>query len=348
MNFLHRILNMFSYDLAIDLGTANTLVHVKGEGIVVDEPSVVAYNLADGSRKVLAVGNEAKLMQGRTPKSIEVIRPLRYGVIADFQVAEDMIKYFIRKVHHRRTLAKPRILVCVPHGATAVEKRAIRQSVLSAGARTAGLIPEPIAAALGVGINYNTPYGAMIVDIGGGTTEVAVLSLGDIVYANSIRIGGDAMDDALVGYVLENCNIHIGYSTAEKIKKTIGTAKLPKDGEGKTSKFYGRTNEGGHPKEIHISQRMVAEALRNPIEQIRRAVAVALQMTPPDLSSDLFETGMIMTGGGAMLQDFDKVLRERTHLAVTVAEEPLKCVALGTGIALNSEQSLHPLIDYHS
>ena len=348
MKIFHRVANMFSHDLAIDLGTANTLVHVKGEGIVVDEPSVVAYNLSDGRRKVLAVGNEAKLMQGRTPKSIEVIRPLRNGVIADFQVAEEMIKYFIRKVHHRRTLAKPRILVCVPHGATAVEKRAIRQSVLSAGARTAGLIPEPIAAALGVGINYNTPHGAMIVDIGGGTTEVAVLSLGDIVYANSIRIGGDAMDDALVGYVLENCNIHIGYATAEKIKKTIGTAKLPNDGDGKSSKFYGRTNEGGHPHEIQISQRMVADALRNPIEQIRRAVAVALQMTPPDLSSDLIETGMIMTGGGAMLADFDKVLRDRTHLAVTVAEEPLKCVALGTGIALNMEESLRPLIDYHS
>ncbi len=348
MKILHRVANMFSHDLAIDLGTANTLVHVKGEGIVVDEPSVVAYNLVDGRRKVLAVGNEAKLMQGRTPKSIEVIRPLRNGVIADFQVAEEMIKYFIRKVHHRKTFAKPRILVCVPHGATAVEKRAIRQSVLSAGARSAGLIPEPIAAALGVGINYNTPNGAMIVDIGGGTTEVAVLSLGDIVYANSIRIGGDAMDDALVGYVLENCNIHIGYSTAEKIKKTIGTAKTPNDGEGETAKFYGRTNEGGHPHEIQISQRMVAEALRNPIEQIRRAVAVALQMTPPDLSSDLIEAGMIMTGGGAMLADFDKVLRDRTHLAVTVAEEPLKCVALGTGIALNKEQSLRPLIDYHS
>ncbi len=343
-----RLSSLFSHDMAIDLGTANTLVHVKGAGIVVDEPSVVAYQVRDGRRKVLAIGNDAKLMQGRTPRSIEVVRPLRDGVIADFEVAEEMIKRFIHKVHNRRAWAKPRILVCVPQGATPVEKRAIRQSVLSAGARSVGLIAEPIAAALGVGIDFASPRGNMIIDIGGGTTEVAVLSMGDIVYANSIRVGGDSFDFALVGFVLEKLNTHIGLATAERIKKTVGIARVPNDGEGKTTKFQGRANEGGHPQSVVISQKMIADALRGPIEQIRRAVSQALHSTPPDLSSDLYETGIIITGGGALLNDIDIVIHEQTNLPATVAEDPLTCVVNGTGYALAYEPKLQSVIDYHS
>ena len=334
--------------MAIDLGTANTLVHIKGAGVVVDEPSVVAFQIQNGRRKLLAIGNEAKLMQGRTPKSIQVIRPLRDGVIADFEVAEAMIKYFINKVHNRRAWAKPRVLVCVPQGATPVEKRAIRQSVLSAGARQAGLIAEPIAAALGVGLDFLSPGGNMIIDIGGGTTEVAVLSLGDIVYANSIRVGGDTFDSAIAGYVLEKLNTHIGITTAEKIKKTIGVAKAPDDGEGQTTKFQGRANEGGYPQSVIISQKMISEALRGPIEQIRRAVSQALLLTTPDLASDLYESGIIISGGGALLRDIDMVIHRHTNLRATIAEDPLKCVVNGTGYALSEEQRFRSIIDYSS
>ena len=334
--------------MAIDLGTANTLVHVKGAGIVVDEPSVVAYHIKDGRKKVVAIGESAKQMQGRTPQSIEVIRPMRDGVIADFAVAEEMIKYFIRKVHRRTAFAKPKIVVCVPHGATSVERRAIRQSVLSAGARSAGLIAEPIAAALGAGINISHPHGTMIVDIGGGTTEVAVLSLGDIVYANSIRVGGDSMDDAIVNYALEKKNTFIGHSTAERIKHTIGTARMPPDREGEHAKIYGRSSEGGHPHEIDISEGMVAAALREPVDQIRKAVSMALKMTPPDLSSDIWESGVVLTGGGALLRDIDLAIRDQTNLSVTVADEPLTCVVHGTGIALSLEKRLISIIDYNS
>jgi rod shape-determining protein MreB and related proteins len=339
---------LFSADMAIDLGTANTLVYVKGKGIVLNEPSVVAYHVRDGKKQVLAVGEDAKLMLGRTPGSIQAIRPMREGVIADFDVAEEMIKHFIRKVHKRTTFTKPKIIVCVPHGATPVEKRAIRQSVLSAGARKAGLIAEPIAAAIGAGMPITDPTGSMVVDIGGGTTEVAVLSLGDIVYARSIRVGGDRMDEALIAYLRRHQSMLVGESTVEKIKTTIGTARVPKDGRGAVMHIRGRDILNGVPKEIEINQAQVAEALAEPVQQICEAVMIALETTPPDLAADIVDRGVMLTGGGALLGDLDLELREHTGLAVSVADQSLHCVALGTGKALEYENRLRHAIDYDS
>jgi len=339
---------IFSTDMAIDLGTANTLVYVKGRGVVLSEPSVVAYHVKDGVKKVLAIGEEAKLMLGRTPGSIEAIRPMREGVIADFDTAEEMIKYFIRKVHRRSTFSKPKIIVCVPHGATPVEKRAIRQSVLSAGARRAGLIAEPIAAAIGSGMPITDPTGSMVVDIGGGTTEVAVLSLGDIVYAQSVRVGGDRMDEAIVAYLRRKHNLLIGESTSERVKTTIGTARMPDDGRGASMHIRGRDLLNGVPKETEINQAQVAEALSEPVQHIREAVMIALEATPPDLAADIVDRGVMLTGGGALLGELDVALRERTGLAISVADESLSCVALGTGKALEYEKFLHHVIDYYS
>ncbi|EPX86695.1 rod shape-determining protein MreB [Rubellimicrobium thermophilum DSM 16684] len=339
--------SLFSSDMAIDLGTANTLVYVKGRGIVLSEPSVVAYHVKDGQKKVLAVGEDAKLMLGRTPGSIEAIRPMREGVIADFDVAEEMIKHFIRKVI-RRSYPKPKIIVCVPHGATPVEKRAIRQSVLSAGARRAGLIAEPIAAAIGAGMPITDPTGNMVVDIGGGTTEVAVLSLGDIVYARSVRVGGDRMDEAIISYLRRQHNLLVGESTAERIKTTIGTARMPDDGRGQTMMIRGRDLLNGVPKETEITQAQVAEALAEPVQQICEAVMTALEATPPDLAADIVDRGVMLTGGGALLGELDLALREQTGLAISVADESLNCVALGTGKALEYERQLRHVIDYDS
>ena len=336
---------LFSSDMAIDLGTANTLVYVRGKGIVLNEPSVVAYQVKDGQKKALAFGEDAKLMLGRTPGSIQAIRPMRDGVIADFDVAEEMIKHFIRKVHKRTTFSKPKIIVCVPHGATPVEKRAIRQSVLSAGARRAGLIAEPIAAAIGAGMPITDPTGSMVVDIGGGTTEVAVLSLADIVYARSARVGGDRMDEAIISYLRRQHNLLVGEATAERIKTTIGTARMPDDGRGAAMAIRGRDLLNGVPKETEISQAQVAEALA---EQICEAVMTALEATPPDLAADIVDRGVMLTGGGALLGELDLALREQTGLAVSVAEESLNCVALGTGKALEYEKQLAHVIDYDS
>ena len=330
---------LFSSDMAIDLGTANTLVYVRGKGIVLNEPSVVAYHVKDGKKQVLAVGEDAKLMLGRTPGSIEAIRPMREGVIADFDVAEEMIKHFIRKVHKRTTFSKPKIIVCVPHGATPVEKRAIRQSVLSAGARRAGLIAEPIAAAIGAGMPITDPTGSMVVDIGGGTTEVAVLSLGDIVYARSVRVGGDRMDEAIISYLRRQQNLLIGESTAERIKTSIGTARM---------QIRGRDLLNGVPKEIEINQAQVAEALAEPVQQICEAVMTALEATPPDLAADIVDRGVMLTGGGALLGELDLALREQTGLSISIADQCLNCVALGTGKALEYEKQLRHVIDYDS
>jgi rod shape-determining protein MreB and related proteins len=327
---------IFSSDMAIDLGTANTLVYVKGRGIVLNEPSVVAYHVKDGKKQVLAVGEDAKLMLGRTPGSIEAIRPMRDGVIADFDTAEEMIKYFIRKVHKRTTFSKPKIIVCVPYGATPVEKRAIRQSVLSAGARRAGLIAEPIAAAIGAGMPITDPTGNMVVDIGGGTTEVAVLSLGDIVYA------------AIISYLRRHQNLLIGESTAERVKTSIGTARMPDDGRGSSMTIRGRDLLNGVPKETEINQAQVAEALAEPVQQICDAVMQALEATPPDLAADIVDRGVMLTGGGALLGDLDLSLREQTGLSISVANESLNCVALGTGKALEYEKQLRHVIDYDS
>ncbi len=338
---------IFASDMAIDLGTANTLVYVKGKGIVLNEPSVVAYHVKDGKKQVLAVGEDAKLMLGRTPGSIEAIRPMREGVIADFDVAEEMIKYFIRKVL-RRGWPRPKIIVCVPHGATPVEKRAIRQSVLGAGARRAGLIAEPIAAAIGAGMPITDPTGNMVVDIGGGTTEVAVLSLGDIVYARSVRVGGDRMDEAIISYLRRQHNLLIGESTAERIKTSIGTARMPDDGRGQSMEIRGRDLLNGVPKETEINQAQVAEALAEPVQTICEAVMTALEATPPDLAADIVDRGVMLTGGGALLGDLDLALREQTGLAISVADESLNCVALGTGKALEYEKQLRHVIDYDS
>ena len=340
--------NIFSVDMAIDLGTANTLVYVKGKGIVLDEPSVVAYHIRNGTKEILAVGDAAKLMLGRTPGSIEAIRPLKDGVIADFDSAEAMIKHFIRKVHKHSTFTKPKIIVCVPQGATPVEKRAIRQSVLGAGARKAGLISEPIAAAIGAGMPIIDPTGSMVVDIGGGTTEVAVLSLGDIVYANSVRVGGDRMDEALMSYLRRYKNMLIGVATAEKIKEAIGSARKPDDNRGAAMQVRGRDLLSGVPKEIEINQAQIAEALAEPVQQICDAVMLALEATPPDLSADIVDRGIMLTGGGALLGELDLALREQTGLAVTVADDSRNCVALGTGKALEYEKQLRHIIDYDS
>ncbi len=348
MSILDNLPGLFSSDMAIDLGTANTLVYVKGKGVILSEPSVVAYHVKDGVKKVLAVGEDAKLMLGRTPGSIEAIRPMCEGVIADFDTAEAMIKHFIRKVHKRSTFSKPKIIVCVPHGATPVEKRAIRQSVLSAGARRAGLVAEPIAAAIGAGMPITDPTGNMVVDIGGGTTEVAVLSLGDIVYARSIRVGGDRMDEAIINYLRRQLNLLVGESTAERIKTSIGTARMPDDGRGTSMQIRGRDLLNGVPKETEITQAQVAEALAEPVQSICEAVMTALETTPPDLAADIVDRGVMLTGGGALLGDLDLALREQTGLAVSIADDSLNCVALGTGKALEFEKQLRHAIDYDS
>ena len=330
-----RLLGALSSDMAIDLGTANTLVYVKGRGIVLNEPSVVATITTRGGKKsVRAVGNDAKMMLGRTPGNIEAIRPMRDGVIADFEVAEEMIKHFIRKVHNRRSFANPMIIVCVPSGSTAVERRAIQESALSAGARRVFLIEEPMAAAIGAGLPVSEPTGSMVVDIGGGTTEVAVLSLGGIVYSRSVRVGGDKMDEAIIAYIRRNHNLLIGEASAERIKKEIGTARSPVNGIGAEIQLKGRDLMHGVPKEIIINQVQIAEALAEPVAAIVDAVKVALEHTAPELAADIVDRGIVLTGGGSLLGDIDLVIRDATGLPVTRAEDPLSCVALGTGRSL--------------
>ncbi len=339
---LSKLLGMFSSDMAIDLGTANTLVYVKGRGIVLNEPSVVAMKIEDGRSKVLAVGDEAKLMLGRTPGNIQAIRPLRDGVIADFTVAEHMIKHFIQKVHNR-SFASPQVVICVPSGSTAVERKAIQESAEQAGARKVYLIDEPMAAAIGAGLPVTEPAGSMVVDIGGGTTEVAVLSLAGIVYATSVRVGGDKMDEALISYIRRNHNLLIGEATAERIKKEIGTALMPEDGVGESMMIKGRDLMNGVPKELEINQSQVAEALSEPVSAIVEGVKVALEQTAPELAADIVDRGIVMTGGGGLLGDLDTVIRNATGLPVSVAEEALTCVAIGTGRAMEDEY-LRPVL----
>jgi rod shape-determining protein MreB len=340
-----RLFGFFSADMAIDLGTANTLVYVKGRGIVLNEPSVVAISDMRGKKQVLAVGEEAKLMLGRTPGSIAAIRPLRDGVIADFEAAEEMIKHFIRKVNNRRGFASPMVIVCVPSGSTAVERRAIQESAESAGARKVLLIEEPMAAAIGAGLPVTEPSGSMIVDIGGGTTEVAVIALGGIVYARSVRVGGDKMDEAIISYIRRNHNLLIGESSAERIKMEVGAAAAPLDGEvGPLTEVKGRDLMNGVPREVLVSQREIAYALMEPVTQIVDAVKVALENTPPELAADIVYKGIVLTGGGALLQRLDAVLREATGLPVVVAEDALSCVALGTGRALEEMKRLRHVL----
>lgn len=333
-----------SADMAIDLGTANTLVYVKGKGIVLNEPSVVAIEEYRGKKQVLAVGNEAKQMLGRTPGNINAIRPLHDGVIADFEIAEEMIKYFIRKVHNRRTFASPMVIVCVPSGSTAVERRAIQESAEAAGARKVWLIEEPMAAAIGADLPVTEPTGSMVVDIGGGTTEVAVLSLGGIVYARSVRVGGDKMDAAIISYIRRNHNLLVGEGSAERIKKEIGSACAPDAGEGRTIEIKGRDLMNGVPKEIIITERQVAESLSEPVSQIVEAVKVALEHTAPELAADIVDKGIVLTGGGALLTNLDQVLRNATGLPVSIAEDPLACVVKGTGKALDEMSRLRSIL----
>lgn len=344
MAFSFSLLGMFSADMAIDLGTANTLVYVKGRGIVLNEPSVVAIHEKRGKKQVLAVGDEAKLMLGRTPGDIHAIRPLRDGVIADFEVAEEMIKHFIRKVHGRGSFACPQIIICVPSGSTAVERRAIQESAESAGARQVFLVEEPMAAAIGAGLPVTEPTGSMVVDIGGGTTEVAVLSLGGIVYSRSVRVGGDKMDEAIIAYIRRNHNLLVGESSAERIKKEIGSACPPEDGEGNNMEIKGRDLMNGVPKELIISERQIAESLAEPVGAIVEAVKVALEHTAPELAADIVDKGIVLTGGGGLLNNLDTVLRGATGLPVSIADQTLSCVALGTGRCLEEMRTLNNVL----
>jgi rod shape-determining protein MreB len=338
--FLDGILGIFSSDLAIDLGTANTLVYVKGKGIVLNEPSVVAVSVDNRSKnRVLAVGSEAKHMLGRTPGSIVAIRPMRDGVIADFEVTEAMLRHFIQKVHNRRTFVRPRIIIAVPSGITQVEKRAVRESAESAGAREVFLIEEPMAAAIGANLPITEPTCNMVVDIGGGTTEVAVISLAGIVYSRSVRVAGDKMDAAIIQYIKRKYNLLIGERTSEIIKTTIGNA-YPNPQELETIEVKGRDLASGIPKILSIDSEEIRVAISEQIDSIIETVKIALEQTPPELSADIVDRGIVLTGGGALLKNLDKLLREETSLPITVTEDPLSTVALGSGKTLDTLEIL--------
>lgn len=326
----NKIFDLFSNDLAIDLGTANTLIYVRGKGIVCNEPSVVAIN--KNTNEILAVGNEAKSMLGRTPANIVAIRPMKDGVIANFEVTEKMLRYFIQKVHHRKSLVRPRIVVCIPSGGTQVEKRAVKDSAIQAGAREVYLIEEPMAAAIGAGLPIQEPTGNMVVDIGGGTTEVAVISLSGIVYANSVRVGGDEMDEAIVNYIKRKYNLLIGLNAAEQIKIKIGSAF--KTDEEMSVEIKGRDLVTGIPKTIEITDEEVREALNDSVVKIVDAVKIALEKTPPELAADIVDKGIVLTGGGALLKGLDKRLSNETGLPIIVSDDPLTAVAIGSGKVL--------------
>jgi rod shape-determining protein MreB len=341
VKWLKKITDIWSQDMAIDLGTANTLVVLKEQGVVLNEPSVVAIIDNGGKKTVLAVGDEAKTMLGRTPGNIQAIRPLRDGVIADFIVTEEMIKHFIKKVHKNRTFASPRILICVPTGSTPVERKAIQDSALAAGARRVQLIEEPIAAAIGAGLPISEATGSMVVDIGGGTTEIAIMCLGGLVYSKSLRIAGDSMDIALINYMRKEYNLMIGDSTAEKIKKEIGTAMVSNNN---TYPVKGRDLRSGTPKEVNITEEDTAEALNDVLKEMVNGIKDALENTPPELSADLVDMGLTLTGGGALLKNIDKRFSKETGLPVHIAEDPIACVAIGTGKALEQEETFSTML----
>lgn len=342
----NSLMGIFSNDLAIDLGTANTLIYFKGQGIVCNEPSVVAVQIApSGRRKVVAVGAEAKNMLGRTPGSITAIRPMKDGVIADFEITKEMLRYFIRKVNNRRALVRPRIIICVPHGITEVEKRAVVSSAESAGAREVYLIEEPMAAAIGSGLPITEACGSMIVDIGGGTTEVAVVSLKGIVYSKSIRVGGDKMDEAIVSYLKRRYNILIGERTAEQIKVAVGTARPT--GENLSIEVKGRDLVQGVPKTLIITEDEIRDALLEPVNQIVEAVRNALERTPPELASDILDRGITLAGGGALLRNLDRLITEETGLPVTVTDDPLAAVVMGSGKVLDQLELYRDVVVQH-
>jgi len=337
LNIFSKFLQFGSQNMAIDLGTANTLVYVQDRGIVLNEPSVVAIETIGGNKIVRAVGEDAKMMMGKTPDNIQTIRPLRDGVIADIEIAEEMIKHFIRKVHGKKSLFRyPEIVICVPSGSTSVERRAIRDAASNAGASQVYLILEPMAAAIGADMPVTEPVGSMVVDIGGGTTEVAVLSLRGLAYTTSVRVGGDKMDEAIVSYVRRHHNLLIGEATAERIKKDYGCAMVPADGVGETIHLKGRDLVNGVPKEITITQASIVEALSEPIRAIVEGLRLALENTQPELAADIVDQGIVLTGGGALIKGLAEYIREETGLPVSIAEDPLSCVALGTGRAMES------------
>ncbi|MCD6430590.1 MAG: rod shape-determining protein [Deltaproteobacteria bacterium] len=326
---------LFSSDLAIDLGTANTLVYVEGKGIIIDEPSVVAVqSLPNGTKKVLAVGTEAKLMLGRTPGNIVAIRPMKDGVIADFEVTEAMLRHFITKVHKRKKWVRPRTVICVPSGITPVERRAVKESAESAGAREVYLIEEPMAAGIGAGLPITEPTGNMVVDIGGGTTEVAVISLAGIVFSRSVRVGGDKIDESITQYIRRKYNMLIGERMAEQIKIELGAA-TPLD-EPETMTIKGRDTVAGVPQVLEINSEEIREALTEPVNAILDAVRVALERTPPELAADIVDKGIMLTGGGALLRNLDTLMRHETGLPITVVEDPLTCVVRGSGMVLDN------------
>jgi len=334
------LMGLLSNDVAIDLGTANTLVYLRGKGIVLNEPSVVAVEKSTG--RVIAVGHAAKAMLGKTPDKIEAVRPLRDGVIADFEKTEDLLSHFIQRVQRRKFLVRPRVIICVPSGITEVEKRAVRDSAEHAGAREVLLVAEPIAAAIGVGLPVSKPTGNMVIDIGGGTTEIAIMALNDIVNHESIRVGGDEMDEAIVQYIKKAYNMLIGDQTAEVIKIKIGSAF--KVGEESELEVKGRDLVAGIPKTMKISSAEIREALQEPINAIVDAVRRSLERTPPELASDIVDKGIVMTGGGSLLRGIDALLREHTNLPVTVAEDPLLCVVLGTGKILEDLETYEKVV----
>ncbi|MBN1850596.1 MAG: rod shape-determining protein [Deltaproteobacteria bacterium] len=333
--FLDPILGLFANDLAIDLGTANTLIYMKGKGIILREPSVVAVKKdGRGSSKILAVGKEAKVMLGRTPENIVAIRPMKDGVIADFETTEAMLRHFIRKVHNRKTLVRPRIIICVPSGITQVEKRAVRESAESAGAREVFLIEEPMAAAIGAGMPITEPRSNMVVDIGGGTTEVAVISLAGIVYSKSVRVAGDKMDEAILQYLKRKYNILIGISMAENIKIAIGNA-YP-GGQVESMEVRGRDLATGIPKTISVNSEEIRQAISEQVDTIVETVRIALEQTPPELAADIVDNGIVLAGGGSLLKKLDQRLREETKLPISRTDDPLSTVALGSGKVLDN------------
>ncbi|OGP52510.1 MAG: rod shape-determining protein [Deltaproteobacteria bacterium RBG_13_52_11] len=337
---LDVVRSFFSTDLAIDLGTANTLVYVKGKGVVSNEPSVVAvYRDPRGNQKILAIGEAAKDMLGRTPANIIPIRPMKDGVIADFEVTEQMLRYFISKAHHRKTFVRPRVVVCVPSGITPVERRAVKESAESAGAREVYLIEEPMAAAIGAGLPITEASGNMILDIGGGTTEVAVISMGGIVASNSIRMAGDKMDDAIIQYVKRRYNLFIGERTAEQVKITLGNA-FPSEDDTDTMEIKGRDLVSGIPKTLEMTVSEVKEALTEPLNDIVDVVRITLEKTPPELASDIVDKGIVMTGGGALLKNIDVLLRNAVNLPITIVDDPLSTVVMGSGKLLDDTDLL--------
>lgn len=341
--FLDRFFGWFSNDLAIDLGTANTLVYVKGKGIVLSEPSVVAVRKDEhGGNKVVAVGKEAKQMLGKTPGNIVAIRPMKDGVIADFEVAEAMLRYFIQKVHNRRRFISPRVIICIPSGITQVERRAVRESADSAGAKRVFLIEEPMAAAIGAGLPITEPVCNMVVDIGGGTTEVGVISLAGIVYSRSVRVGGDKMDHAILQHIKRKYNLLVGERTAESIKTTIGNVNS--DGREEKMSVKGRDLVSGVPKTVEISSNEVREAIQEQIDTILDVVKTALEQIPPELAADIVDSGIILTGGGALLKGFAEMLRKETGLPVSLADDPLSTVVLGSGKALEAIDMLKDVL----